>query len=110
MNLPRIDDLLDKLKDAKIFTALDATSGYWGCCMHEEDIEKTAFLTWTHGLLEWVRMPMGLKNSGATYQRMLQQVLGPLLWESSSRKPLGQKAGRGRVRLASTLLFISIHS
>ena len=64
-------------------SALDMASGYWAVNMREEDRAKTAFLTWSHGLLEWVRMPMGLRNSGATYQRMLQQVLGPLLWESS---------------------------
>ena len=82
-NLPRIDDVFDKLKDATEMTALDMASGYWAVNLRKEDQEKTAFLTWSHGLVEWVRMPMGLKCSGATYQRMLQQVLGPLLWESS---------------------------
>ena len=83
MPLPRIDDLLDKLRGATEFSALDMASGYWACNLREEDREKTAFLTWSHGLLEWVRMSMGLKGSGATYQRMLQHILGPLLWESS---------------------------
>lgn len=82
-NIPRIDDVLDKLRNATEVSALDMASGYWAVPLREEDREKTAFLTWSHGLLEWVRMPMGLRNSGATYQRMLQQVLGPLLWESS---------------------------
>ena len=84
MTIPRIDDMLDRLGKASAISALDMAAGYHAVPMREEDIEKTAFLTWSHGLLEWVRMPMGLKNSGATYQRMLQHILGPLLWESSS--------------------------
>lgn len=47
--------------------------GCWAVLLRPEDRQKAAFLTWSHGLVEWVRMPMGLKDSGATYQRMLQQ-------------------------------------
>jgi hypothetical protein len=83
MPLPRIDDLLDKLRGASEFSALDMASGYFATNLREEDRKKTAFKTHSHGLLEWVRMPMGLKNSGATYQRMLQQIMGPLMWESA---------------------------
>ena len=83
MCIPRIDDLLDKLSGATEFSAIDMAAGYFACSLREEDREKTAFLTWSHGLLEWCRMPMGLKASGATYQRLLQQVLGPLMWESA---------------------------
>ena len=72
-NLPRIDDLFDKLRDATEMSALDMASGYWAVPLRKEDREKTAFLTWSHGLVEWVRMPMGLKCSGATHQRMLHR-------------------------------------
>ena len=83
MVLPRIDDLLDKLRGATEFSALDMAAGYFATNLRKEDREKTAFKTWSHGLVEWTRMPMGLKNSGATYQRLLQQILGPLMWESA---------------------------
>ena len=81
--IPRIEDVLDHLREAVVFSALDMASGYWAVPLREEDREKTAFSTWTHGTLEWCRMPMGLLNSGATYQRMLQEILGPLLWVSA---------------------------
>ena len=84
MNIPRIEDLLDRLGKATAISALDMAAGYHAVPMRDEDCAKNAFLTWSHGLMEWVRMPMGLWNSGATYQRMLQHILGPLLWESSS--------------------------
>ena len=76
MLIPRIDDVLDKLRDATEMSALDMASGYWATNLREEDRAKTAFMTWSHGLLEWVRtrITMGLKNSGATYQRMLQHM------------------------------------
>ena len=83
MIIPRIEDVLDHLREAVVFSALDMASGYWAVPLREEDREKTAFSTWTHGTLEWCRMPMGLLNSGATYQRMLQEILGPLLWVSA---------------------------
>ena len=83
MPIPRVDDMLDKLRDATEFSAIDMAAGYFACNLREEDRQKTAFRTWSHGLLEWTRMPMGLKGAGASYQRMLQMVLGPLLWESA---------------------------
>ena len=53
MCIPRIDDLLDKLSGATEFSAIDMAAGYFACSLREEDREKTAFLTWSHGLLEW---------------------------------------------------------
>ena len=83
MCIPRIDDLLDKLSRATEFSTINMAAGYFTCSLREEDREKIVFLTWSHGLLEWCCMPMGLKASGATYQQLLQQVLGPLMWESA---------------------------
>jgi len=76
--LPRIDDLLDKLTGAKYFSALDLLSGYWQVPLRAEDCQKTAFAT-IKGLFEYRRMPFGLCNAPATFQRTVQIVLGPLI-------------------------------
>ena len=78
--LPRIDDLLATLAGCKYFTKLDAASGYWQVPMEESSIPKTAFIC-TEGLFEFVVMPFGLTNAPATYQRMMQEILGDLLWK-----------------------------
>ena len=49
--------------------------------MDEESRQYTAFGTHTHGLLQWKRMPMGILNSSATFERMIEIVLGPLLYD-----------------------------
>jgi len=80
--LPRIQDTLNKLGTAKYFTTLDLTSGYWQLELSEEDREKTAFKT-QKGLWEWNRMPMGLKNAGSSFQRMMHYVIGHLEGKSA---------------------------
>ena len=69
--LPRIDDSLELLADAKFFTSLDLASGYWQVGMSEE---KTAFTTHA-GLFEFTVMPFGLCNAPATFQRQMENVL-----------------------------------
>ncbi|KAI4887649.1 hypothetical protein NFI96_026195 [Prochilodus magdalenae] len=77
--LPRIDDTLDALAGAAWFSTLDFSNGYWQVEVAEEDREKTAFTT-GRGLYQWRSMPMGLSNSPATFQRMMELVLRGLPW------------------------------
>jgi len=72
--MPRIDDMLEQLNGKKVFTTLDAKSGYWQVQMDPASREKTAFRT-NNGLYEFMVMPFGLCNAPATFQRLIQQVL-----------------------------------
>lgn len=75
--LPRIDDTLDRLGGAKYFSAMDLLSGYWKIPMDEEDQQKFALIT-TSGLFQPLRMPQGLANAPATFQRFMDVVFAKL--------------------------------
>ena len=77
--LPRIEDCLDALNGSKWFSTLDLASGYWQVAMKPEDQEKTAFLTHM-GLYEFRVMPFGLCNAPATFERLMDNVLGDMKW------------------------------
>ena len=72
--LPRVDDLLDLLAHSKYFTTLDLASGYWQVKVEPQSQEKTAFVTHS-GLFEFKKMPFGLCNAPATFQRLMERVL-----------------------------------
>lgn len=72
--LPNITDILDQLGGALYFSTLDLASGYHQLLVDERDRAKTAFST-NMGHFEYVRLPMGLMNSGRTFQRLLNRVL-----------------------------------
>ena len=67
------NDILHKVQRARFFTKLDLSKGYWQIKMREEDIQKTSFVT-PYGQYEWLRMPFGLMNSGATLVRGLRKL------------------------------------
>ena len=79
--LPRIEETLTSLTRARWFSTLDLASGYWQVGMDPRDQEKTAFTT-PLGLFEFNRMPFGLCNAPATFQRLMQQCLSGQLAES----------------------------
>ena len=71
--LPRIDQLVDSTAGHKLLTFMDAFSRYNQVQIAEEDQEKTAFIT-SQGLYCYRVMPFGLKNTRATYQRLINQM------------------------------------
>ena len=64
---------MDSTAGHKLLTFMDAFSGYNQIKMAEEDQEKTAFIT-SQGLYSYKVMPFGLKNAGATYQRLVNKM------------------------------------
>jgi len=71
--LPRIDDLLDQLKDAKYFSKIDLRSGYHQMKIRPEDIPKMAFVT-RYGQYEFTVVSFGLTNAPAYFMNMMNKV------------------------------------
>ena len=72
--LPNIRNFQDKLKGAKVFSTVDLKAAYYQVPISRESSFKTTTLTpW--GNFRYLRMPMGIKNSGPSFQRMIESVL-----------------------------------
>ena len=76
--LPKIDKLVDSTAGHELLSFMDAFSGYHQIPLAEKDQEKSSFVVDT-GLYCYTMMPLGLKNAGATYQRLVNKVFEPLI-------------------------------
>ena len=72
--LPRIDESLARLGKAKIYTSIDLAWAFWQIPVRKADRQKTAFAC-ELGLFEWRRLPFGMCNASATFQRAIARAL-----------------------------------
>ncbi|GFY99208.1 hypothetical protein Acr_13g0006090 [Actinidia rufa] len=72
-SLPKIDLIVDLTSKHELLSFMDTFSGYYQIKMHLPDVEKTSFIT-ERGLYCYKVMPFGLKNTGATYQRLVNKM------------------------------------
>ena len=79
--LPRMDDCIDFLGEASVFSMLDCNSGYWQIPVADEDQDKTIF-TCHEGTYKSVRLLFGLTNAPATFQRAIDMILSGVKWKT----------------------------
>ena len=75
--LLNIADFTSRISGSTVFSKLDLQEGYYQVPMASKDIQKTAIVT-PFGMVEFLRMPFGLRNAGNTFQRIMDLVLGDL--------------------------------
>ena len=76
--IPRIEDCIDKIGNAKYLTQFDLLKGFWQLPLTQRAKEISAFVT-PDGLFQYNVMPFGMKNSNSTFQRLVNTVNGSLV-------------------------------
>ena len=75
--IPRMDDCIDKVGKAKYVTKFDLLKGFWQVPLTDRAKEISAFVT-PYGLYQYKVMPFGMKNSPASFQRLINKVIADL--------------------------------
>ena len=76
--LPRINETLDYLGGSRFFSCIDLQTGYWQVEIEEQHKERTAFSAAPLGFYECHRMPYGVSNGPALFQRLMERCIGEL--------------------------------
>ena len=79
--LPNIHLIFDTLSGSRWYNTIDMASGYWQVPLHPGSKKLTAFTTPTRGLFHFLVMPFGLSKAGATFERLIEKVVGLLQLE-----------------------------
>lgn len=74
--IPFMASILDKLRNARYLSSLDIRSAYWQVSVESGSRDKTAFTVPGRGLYQFKKMPFGLTNAPATWQRLVDKLLG----------------------------------
>lgn len=75
-----MNECIDSLVKATVFSTLDANSGFWRIKIEDADREKTAF-TLHHSLYYFIQMPFGLQNAAGTSQRTMAVLQSSVTWQ-----------------------------
>jgi hypothetical protein len=91
-----MDESVDSLGEAVVFTTLDCNSGYWQIPVDPADREKTAFTSHL-AVYQFRRLPFGLRNAPGTFKRAIDIILSGIKWKT------------GLVYLDDVIIFSSSH-
>ena len=80
--MPRIDEIIDTLAEAKFLSTLDLNKGFHQVPLRSQDKPKTAFCT-SWGKFQYTRMPFGPRGAPATFQRLMDEALDDHLDQGS---------------------------
>ena len=81
--LPNCTDCLDAVGGSTWYATMDLQSGFWQINLKESSRHKTAFQSPSGGLYQWTKMPFGYKGAPATFQRLMERVMGDLQWRTA---------------------------
>ena len=76
--LPRMQETMESMVGTRFFSTMDLKSGFWQVKMAKDSQQYTAFTVGSMGVYEFLRMPYGLCNALATFQRLMRNCLGEL--------------------------------
>ena len=76
--LPRMQETMESMVGIRFFSTMDLKSGFWQVKMAKDSQQYTTFTVGSMGVCEFLRMPYGLCNALATFQRLMQNCLGEL--------------------------------